>query len=288
MPASVVMIKGDRRSRRTIVVHTRLAGHMARVDAARRKASGLQIMTMGQLAGRLAGGFIQPIEADTLHKAVRDAIAYTRLEDLQPIQSLPGMVRAAVATLVKVWSANIDLAEAKDARLRAVGTLEREVLHRLPPSMKRPTELVELAYARIQHAPAVLGPIEIHGHSEMSPCWRPLLAALAQTVPVTWVAGPRSVPAWLEGKKIEIRHEKPDAPEPLLFSCAHPQHEVLEAFRWMRALLASGKAKPEDIAIAAASPADFDDHVMALSGDSNLPVRFVHGIGRRSLARRHA
>jgi hypothetical protein len=49
---------------RTVVVHTRLAGHVARVEAARRKASGVQIMRMEQLAGRLAGGFIQPIEAD--------------------------------------------------------------------------------------------------------------------------------------------------------------------------------------------------------------------------------
>jgi PD-(D/E)XK nuclease superfamily len=265
-------------ARRTIVVHTRLAGHMARVDAARRKASGVQIMTMGQLAGRLAGGFIQPIEADPLHEAVRDTIASTRLGDLGPIQTLPGMVRAATSTLDKVWSANIDLSEAKDARLKAIGTLEREVLHRLPPSMKRPTELVELACAHIQHAPAVLGPIEICGHSEMSPCWRPLLASLAKTVLVAWVAGPRSVPAWLEGKNIEIRHEKPDRPELLLFSCAHPQHEVLEAFRWMRDLLASGKAKPEDMAIATASPADFDDHMMALAADANLPVHFVHGI----------
>jgi hypothetical protein len=62
---------------RTVVVHTRLAGHVARVEAARRKASDVQIMTMEQLAGRFAGGFIQPIEADTLHEAVRDTIAST-------------------------------------------------------------------------------------------------------------------------------------------------------------------------------------------------------------------
>jgi hypothetical protein len=265
-------------ARRTVVVQTRLAGHMARVEAARRKASGVQIMTKGQLAGRLAGGFIRPIENDTLLEAVRDAVANTRLGDLEPIQTLPGMVRAAVGTLDKVWRANIDISETEDARLKALGTLEAEVLRRLPPSMKRPSELVERACARIQHAPAVLGPIEIHGHSEMSPCWRPLLEALAKAVPVTWVAGPRFVPAWLHDKKIGIRHETPDRPEPLLFSCAHPQHEVLEAFRWMRDLLASGKAKPEDIAISAASPADFDDHIMALSGDANLRVHFVHGI----------
>jgi CspA family cold shock protein len=75
-------------ARCTVVVHTRLAGHMARVDAARRGASGVQIMTMGQLAGRLAGGFMQPIEADPLHEAVRGAIATSRLGDLEPIQTL--------------------------------------------------------------------------------------------------------------------------------------------------------------------------------------------------------
>jgi hypothetical protein len=46
-------------ARKTIVVHTRLAGHMARIDAARGSQSGLQIVTMSQLAARLAGGFLQ-------------------------------------------------------------------------------------------------------------------------------------------------------------------------------------------------------------------------------------
>ena len=46
----------------------------------------------------------------------------------------------------------------------------------------------------------------------------------------------------------------------------------------MRELLASGKARPEEIAIAAASPADFDDHMMALSADANIPIHFVHGV----------
>ena len=45
----------------------------------------------------------------------------------------------------------------------------------------------------------------------------------------------------------------------------------------MRELLASVKARPEEIAIAAASPVDFDDHVLALSRDANIPVHFVHG-----------
>jgi hypothetical protein len=135
-------------ARRTIVVHTRLAGHVARVEAARRNASGVQIMTMGQLAGRLAGGFIRPIENDSLH-AVRDAVANTRFGDLDPIQTLPGMVRAAVGTPDKVWSGNINISAAENARLKALGALEAEVLLKLPPSMKRPSELVERACARI-------------------------------------------------------------------------------------------------------------------------------------------
>jgi hypothetical protein len=54
--------------------------------------------------------------------------------------------------------------------------------------------------------------------------------------------------------KIDIRREAPTDPELCLFSCATPQHEALEAFRWMRELVASRKARPEEIAIAAASP----------------------------------
>jgi hypothetical protein len=143
--------------------------------------------------------------------------------------------------------------------------------------MKRPQDLVELALARIGFAQAVLGPIEVHGHSEMSPCWRALLLALSEIVPVTWVAGSRHIPDWIRGTRAEIKTEAPTKAQPLLYSCAHPQHEVTEAFRWMRALLAAGTARPEEIAIAAASPADFDDHVLALSRDCNIPVHFVHG-----------
>jgi hypothetical protein len=124
----------------------------------------------------------------------------------------------------------------------------------------------------------VLGPIEIHGHSEMPVCWRPLLQALADVVPVCWIAGPRSVPDWVDGKRIAIRRTEPNDATPELYSCATPQHEILEAFRWMRALIAQGKARPEEIAIAAASPVDFDDHVLALSQDANLPIHFVQGI----------
>jgi len=264
--------------RRTMVVHTRLAGHVARVEAARAGENGVQIMTMGQVAGRLAGGLLRPIDPEALRDAVRESLASVALGELDPIKNLPGMVRAAVNTLDKVWRADLDLSEGKHPRLQALRNLEEEVVRRLPASMRRPKELVDLACGRIDWAKVVLGPVEIRGHSEMSPCWRPLLHALAETVPVVWIAAPRHVPNWLREAKADVRTENPSAGEPALFSCANPQHEVVEAFRWMRGLLASGSARPEEIAITAASATDLDDHMLALSRDADIPVHFAHGI----------
>jgi hypothetical protein len=88
-------------------------------------------------------------------------LAASSLGEFDAIKDLPGMVRAAVNTLDKVWRANIDLSTATNPRLMALHTLEAEALRRLPPSMKRPKELVELACGRIRHAPAVIGPLEI-------------------------------------------------------------------------------------------------------------------------------
>lgn len=271
--------------RRTVVVHTVLSGHMVRVAAARRGESGVQVMTMGRLAARLAGGFHRPIEEEALQEAVRAALPLTDLGELERITSLPGMARAAATTLGKAWDAGLVLSASRRPRLQALAALESAVLSRLPPAMKRPAELVALACARLAHAPAVLGPVEIHGHSEMAPCWRPLLGPLAGAVPVAWVAGRRPVPAWLEGTGVTVtREDHAGGARAQIYSCAHPQHEVLEAFRWMRELIAGGRARPEEIAIAAASPADFDDHVMALGADANVPVHFVHGV--KAIARR--
>ena len=74
-------------SRKTMVVHTRLAGYVARVEAARRGCTGLQIMTIGQLAARLAGGFLQPIDREALPDAVREALAAIDLGELEPIKT---------------------------------------------------------------------------------------------------------------------------------------------------------------------------------------------------------
>jgi hypothetical protein len=144
--------------RRTAVVHTRLAGHMARVDAARAGGHGIQILTMGQMAARLAGGFLAPIDPDSLRDAAREALPETDLGELENIKTLPGMVRAAVSTFDKVWRADIDLSSSSHPRLRGLAALERKVLHRLPPSMKKPRALVDLACARMHMRQPFWGP----------------------------------------------------------------------------------------------------------------------------------
>ena len=131
--------------RRTIVVHTKLANSTARVDAARKNANGLQIFTMDRLAARLAGGFLQSIGGKALQDAVIKALNSGGLGELEAIKTLPGMVGATIATLEKVWQAPLDLKEIPEKpRLQALAALEREVIRRLPSSMRRPPELVDL------------------------------------------------------------------------------------------------------------------------------------------------
>ena len=67
-------------------------------------------------------------------------------------------------------------------------------------------------------------------------------------------------------------------------TCATARHEVIEALRWARGLLASGDARAEDIAFAAAAPGEFDDLMLAISQEANLDVHFGHG--RRALTTR--
>ena len=257
--------------RETLVIHSRLRQH------------GLQALAIEHLAARLAGGFLQPINSDSLKEAIGEAIGMD-LGEFNDIKTLPGFPRAAAATLEKAWAAGLkftELAKTSDAivrsRIDAVSRLEAEVLKRLPPSMRRPADLVDLALQHLRHAKTLFGAIRVLGRTEMSPIWRPFLAALKDVTDVQWVAGPRQVPAWAPALGIAVVETAPEHPEIQSKSCASPRHEALEAMRWARALLASGRAKPEEIAIAAASPTEWDDHFQALSEMAGIDLHFVHG-----------
>lgn len=265
--------------RSTLVVHGRLAMREGRLAAGRNGRHGLQIMSFEQAAVRLAGGFSRPIDGESLRAAIQSALSATPMGPLESIKALPGMIDAAADTLQKAWRAGIDLAASTTdhPRLCAMSRLEAAVLDQLPSSMMRPLDIVAAALCRIDHAPSVLGPMEITGLTELSPCWRPLLRALTVHIPVRWTAGPRSVPAWLDGTGVTIARAPVKTPDISAVSAATAYHEAIEAMRWVRSLLASGVSAAQ-VAIATASPADYDDHFQALRADANLDLHFVHGI----------
>jgi hypothetical protein len=251
-----------------------------RLAAARERRHGMQIMTFEQLAARLAGGLSQPVAEETLRSIVQTCLPETELGELDALRALPGMVGAAVDTLHKAWRAGVDL-QARAAvhpRLASIAALERAILNAMPAAMLRPIDLVEAALQRLDYAETLFGPIEIVGITELSPCWRPLLHALAERVQVRWNAGPRSVPDWLDGERIEIVSTEPQAPAIATVSAATAFHEAIEALRWARELMASGAAEPSDIAVASVAPADYDDHFLTLRADANIDLHFVHGV----------
>jgi hypothetical protein len=276
---SLALHNPDLAQRRTVVAHGRLAMRELRLDAARERRHGLQVMTFEQLAARLAGGFSRPIDDETLRSLVQRAVHETDIGELDRLKLLPGMVGAAVDTLQKAWRAGIDLqARASEhSRLASIARLEQAVLAALPPAMMRPIDIVTAALLRLDHAEALFGPIEIVGITELSPCWRPLLHAIATRIPVRWSAGPRSVPAWLDSEVV-IDRTKPCSPNIAIVSAATAIHEVIESLRWARRLIASGTAEPSDIAIASVNPADYDDHLLALRADANFDIHFTHGV----------
>ena len=266
--------------RRTVVAHGRMAIRELRLDAARERRHGLQIMTFEHLAARLAGGMCRPVDDEELRRSVQQALPATELGELDAIKDLPGMVSASVDTLHKAWRADINLQEraGDHPRIRAVAQLEAAVLEALPSTMRRPGDLAAAALERLEHAPAILGPIGIVGITELSPCWRSLLHGLARRVPVRWIAGPRTVPPWLNREVVEVVAEEPQAPEVVAVRAATAYHEAIEALRWARELVSSGVATPAEIAIASVWPAEYDDHLLALRRDANIDLHFVHGV----------
>lgn len=269
--------------RKTLVVHNRFALRSSRTRAALTAAHGLQLLTIEQLAARLAGGFLRPIDPDHLTDAIAAALE-TPLGELDAIKTLPGFRRAAASSLAKAWTAGLNLAEESEAatdataktRLASLATLEREVIARLPKNELRPRDLVSAAAERAHHAGPIFGRIEIHGRTEMSPVWRPLLSRMAESTEVVWMAEARHVPDWLPSTGIPLETTTPNQPAITAISCASPRHEILEALRWARRHITAG-ALPQQIAITATSPESWDDHMLALAEAAGLPVHFVHG-----------
>src|SRR5258708_5718962 len=109
---------------------------MRRLVAARAGESGLQILTLPQLAARLVGGFVQPAAPEALDPAIQSAIAARGFKELERVCELPGITRAIARTLQKVWNADIDLASlsGRNAAPRLVDlvTIEERVRSKIP------------------------------------------------------------------------------------------------------------------------------------------------------------
>jgi hypothetical protein len=265
-------------NRRTVVVEGPLAFRMRLVTAARNAEAGVQIMTLPQLAARLAGGFVRPARSQDLDPATRSALEAGGFIDLEGIRSLPGTTRSAARTLTRLWNADFSLADraSESTRLQDLAMIEARVQDNLPAGVLTSRDLRDAALRRVPYAPAVLGPIELDRVVQVAPVWRPLLIALARVVPLRWRNPGAADVAWFPGEVQTDERTMPVAPE--VVSCAAPRAEVVEALRWVRELISSGRARPDEIAVCATATEDWDEHMLVLATDAGLPVHFSHGV----------
>lgn len=248
---------------RTVVVDGPLALRMARLRAARAGTTGLQILTLPQLAARLAGGFVRPAQREDIEPALARALAEGGFVELTPLADLPGAVRALARTFERVWLAGVELVVPPPTpRLSDLALLERRVRERLGNGVLIPSDLVAAALSRLPLAKELLGPVAFEHNAWIAPVWRVLVSALEGTTsvsrPADMMSKPhRSTAAWM---------------------CADLHSEVVEALRWARELVATGQAAPEEIAISAAAPGPWDETMQTLVASSGLPVHFSHGV----------
>lgn len=264
---------------RTAVVEGPLAFQMRRFAAAQVGDCGLQILSLPQLAARLAGGFAVAASAEHLEPAIRDTLVEGGFAELEHVRHLPGMSRAVLRTLRKIWTADLDLAATgRDGhrRIAEMCMIEARLKTRLPPAAMLPRDLRDAALSRLRHAPRIVGDVRIEGLSYVAPIWRPLIEALRGIVQVEWIAPAGADTDWFRGKIVQLDPVSTGAPE--VVSCADVRHEVVESLRWARQLIASGVAKPNEIAIASPNTTAWDDHFLACAEETGFRLHFSHGV----------
>jgi hypothetical protein len=125
--------------RRVTVVDGPLAFGMRRFEAARANDVGLKVLTLPLLASRLAGGFRHLADRETLSMAVGRALQDGGFAQIDGVRHLPGMVRAALQSLDRSWSADLDLDDLAytSARVADLVMLQRRVSEALPHGATR-------------------------------------------------------------------------------------------------------------------------------------------------------
>lgn len=267
--------------RSTSVVSDRLAGRRVRDSFAVENRLGHRVVTLTGLATQLAGGFAGSIPASHIKKALREP-PLDQLTSLRSIAVLPGFARAATATLTSVWNAGIDVATqaaepGAPGRWAELLALQEHVRQSAPFGARLPQELVAAATARLQLAPRLLGTVRLELVDDVPPVYRTLLAKVAEVVPTTWLQPHGPAPAWTAGTQIGVVHAEREEPKLTFVSCADPEHEALEALRWVRKLLVDG-VPAEEIALVAVDVNAYDAALRTLAHSSGLPIHFAQGV----------
>ncbi|PDT43868.1 hypothetical protein CO661_32660 [Sinorhizobium fredii] len=268
--------------RHTIIVEGTLSFRMQRVAAARAGDHGRDVSTLPLLAARLAGGFARPADHATLVPIVARALSELAFEELEPVKTRPGMARAVLASLARIWAAEIRFDDLRyaSARLRDLGRIEAYLHSHLPIGALLPRDLRDRAIAGVAHARATVGNLQFHRLISIDPLWRPLIKALASVVEITWDAPGTRDRSWFPGTILPTTIEPPQ--DLICDVCADPRAEVVEALRWGRELLSDGKIQASDIAITSADLGPWDDHMLVLAADADLPVHFASGVSALS------
>lgn len=265
-------------SRSTYVVDGMLALRSARDAAARSGAIGREIVTLPLLAARLVGGFATPAGTDVLYPAIQGALASESFGDIGTVAALPGMPRAVLHALDCAWRADLDLSSlaGEAPRCDDLHRIEAYVRDHIPTAHMLPRDLRDAANRRIDRARSLLGPVTLSGVVDIDPLWRPFLNELARVTDLTWEMPAPVEHAWFKGS---IQRRAATTPvRKSAEASADPKSEVIEALRWTRQLLATGKVQAQDIAIAATSTQDWDDHFLAYARSAGLPLHFSHGV----------
>ena len=210
--------------------------------------------------------------------AIRAALEPGGFAELESIRQLPGMIRSIAWTLANAWQSDLPLANGADrsTRLADLAEVEQRVRAALPAGVLTPRDLRDAALKRLVHSAPVLGSVELDCLVSIAPVWRPLLQALVEKVDLSWRNPGTTDIGWFPGKV--ITDQCPAAATMAIVSCTNPRAEVVEALRWMRELVATRRARPEEIAICATATEDWDEHFLVLAAHADLPLHFSHGV----------
>jgi hypothetical protein len=271
--------------KKTTITFGKVALEAERAKLARSGTIGGQVMAFEHMVERLAGGFLRIVDIMTLRETVKACLddEETNLGELDVIKSMPGMTTACADSLMAWWMSGLCNSDFEhQPRMQAIFSLEEAVEQRLPPHLRKPADIVEMACKKIAFAPKVLGEVVFHGMTDLHPVWRPVLEAMAgiDGYGFTWDGGPYSVPEWISSfpvGTVKLIERAPEKPSLAAETASDARHEVLEALRWAVELLAAGH-KGEDIAIAAVSTGAYEGIVHTIARDSDIEIYMPNGI----------